>query len=139
MGKRKKMIAMLLCSVMMVIAGNAQAFAASSVQGSIAGTEVSGYVTIDSSSATAVTTFTRGGGKRYATAKVYYWWGTNNYVSSTGTSSGQTGGLSVTATKKYGGAEVVGGKGIHRVEYDIYTWGDAVTETGVIPSLATEI
>ena len=52
------------------------------------------------------------------------------------TGSNTSGGAGATATKKIGGADVIGGKGTHYVGYDSYHWGTVATTIGTIPSNA---
>ncbi|MCD8147595.1 MAG: hypothetical protein LUD84_10035 [Clostridiales bacterium] len=112
------------------------ASAASSVSGSLDGTVVTGSISTTSTSASAKTTFSRSGVTINAKATVYYWWGSRYYYTAV-SSTAQAGGVSATATKKLGGAEVVGGIGEHSVSFDGYSW-NKTTSTGTIPSSATK-
>ena len=114
------------------------ALAATSVKGSIGGISVSGALTMNTTSATASTSFGSGGGTIYATATVYYWFGTMYYKSEVGPNESTAGGASATATKKLGGADVVGAKGQHKVKWQAYTWEPADTTTGTIIENAVE-
>ncbi len=135
MKRTKKMVLGLVMSCIILLGtGNTQVFAASRVDGTIDGAAVSGYVTTTDSSATAVTTFTRSGGSRTVSVDVYYWWGSSYYATSASNSSSLSGGVAATATKKLGGAQVVAGKGYHRVTYNEYRWSPSPTVVGTIPS-----
>lgn len=136
----KKLVALGLALTLFFSYGNITTLAASSVSGNMSGAAIRGTINIyDDSSATAVTTFERPSSQIYATAYVYYWWGTYYYYNSSGRRYATAGGISVTATKKLGGADVVGAEGIHEVKYGAYSWGPVQTTTGTIPSRAIEI
>lgn len=137
-GKRKiakGMMALALSGV--IITGGNTAKAASSVKGNLNGCDCYGCITIDGTSANATTTYGRGNSSIRATATVYYWH-KNKYYKSSMTSSNSAGGAGATATKKIGGADVIGGKGRHRVSYDAYTWGTKTTTIGTIKEDAKE-
>lgn len=119
-GNLKKLVGVTL-SVMLLVSGTMRAEAASSVTGSIEGTEISGRISTDSTSAVAVTAFGRSNSTISATATVYWWWGTRQ-GSDTASDSSSAGGVSAKAVKSMGGADVVGGKGDHFVAYGAYTW-----------------
>ena len=130
----KKLVALGLALTLFLSYGNVTTLAASSVSGNVDGMTVSGSVSMDSSSATAVTSYARGGGTIYATATVYYWWGLDCYEISVGPNTASAGGVSAKATKAHGGGEVVAGKGTHKLVWGAYTWRPADTVVGTIPS-----
>lgn len=135
----KKLVALGLAAVLFLSYGNITTLAASSVSGELEGTTVNGNVSMNSSSATAVTSFAKSGGTIYATAYVYFWYDTYYFVTSSGRNSATMGGISATATKKLGGADVVAGEGIHEVKWGAYTWAPSPTTVGTIPSSSIEI
>lgn len=83
----------------------------------LAGGLVQGDIRMDNMSATATTTYGRGGGYIYATATVYYWWGDWTFKTTAGPVSNSMGGVSVTATKRAGGADVLGALGHHEAKW----------------------
>lgn len=129
---RKHLMGLLLAALMLVGCCQMPAYAASSTTGSINGITVKASVTTSSSSATAKTIF-GAGSTITTTAYVYYWWGSGHYYSVAQTTATAGGGATATATRKLGGAEVVGGKGTHKVVHGNYTWS-ATTTKGTIYS-----
>lgn len=128
----KKLMALGLSLSLVLGYGNVTTLAATTVKGTLDGGEVVGRLTKDSSSATASTSYGRGGGYTYATATVYYWWGAQYYKTTVGPNFNNMGGVSAKAVKKLGGAEVIGAKGVHKVVWGAYTWTPANTTTGTI-------
>lgn len=110
--------------------------AATTQPSSINGTSVRGTVKIDedSMSAIATTTFSRNADIT-AKATVYYWAGKFTYCASKSASAG-AGGATAVAKKKTGGADIIGGKGEHKVECSDGKWGPKYTTTGETPSNA---
>lgn len=135
----KKLTALALSCVMLVGATNMQVSAAityvkaPSVTGTLAGTTASGRVSYNSTSATAVTSYSRSGASINVSAYVYYWFSKRYYVSYV---SGSTtaGGISRTATKKLGGADVLGAEGDHYIYYNGVPWGTYITQSGTCKS-----
>lgn len=127
-----------LCAVGLlgVAASGTDAAAKSSVSGKLNGYAYRGSIDKDSVSATAVTTFGRGNSWITAKAEVFYW-NDSDYFMTPASNSASAGGTSATAKKKIGGADVVAGRGTHRVSYDKYSWGDETTVTGTIPKKYT--
>ena len=134
---RKLCAAVGVAALLTVSAGGTDAAAASSVRGKLNGFGYYGSISKDNTSATAVTTFGRGGSVIIAKAWVYYWFG-DKYYNTYASDSATVGGAKAVAKKKIGGADVVGGKGQHSVSYDKYKWGTETTTTGEIPSKSTE-
>lgn len=126
----KKLTALALSCLVLAGSTNVQIFAATSVSGVLSGTPTSGYVSKSSSSATAVTVFNRTGGTRCASVDVHYWWGEGRYYTAADASTTNAGGVSATATKKLGGAEVTGAIGYHLVVHNGTPWGVKVTKIG---------
>lgn len=81
--------------------------------GNLAGGQVSGTLSVDNMSAIATTSYGRGGGYIYATATIYYWWGDWTFKTTVGPVANTMGGVSATATRKVGGADVLGARGHH--------------------------
>lgn len=130
----KKLVALGLAVTLFLSYGNITTLAASSVSGNIDGTQVSGSITTyNDSYAVAETSYARGGGKIYATAYVYYWFADMHIETTSGLCSSTAGGVSAKATKQLGGAEVIGGKGVHKVVWGAYTWAPDATTVGTIP------
>lgn len=102
--------------------------------GELNGFKCYGKITTDRDSATAMTTFQRGGINIKADAIVYYHFG-SKYYNTIMYSSNTASSTSAVAEKKVGGADVVGGKGTHSISYDSYSWNPkGGTTTGKIPS-----
>lgn len=129
----KKGMAFALAGAVSMSGLGTDAMAASTVSGSLNGFGCYGSISTDSTSAHATTTFGRGGANIKVSATVYYWSGDFYYETSM-TGSNTAGGAGATATKKIGGADVVGGKGTHYAAYDSYHWGTETTKIGKIPS-----
>lgn len=110
--------------------------AADHVSGELNGFKCYGKISKDSYSATAMTTCQRGGITIKADAIVYYHFG-SKYYNTKMYSSNTASSTSAVAIKKLGGADVVGGKGIHSVKFDSYSWKPKNTTTGTIPSQST--
>lgn len=127
--RMKRVLALVLGCVIMVAGNGVTARAASQVSGSLGTASVGGTVSTNSSSATATTTCSRSATIK-VTATVYYYFGTGYYKSSE-SNSASAGGVSATASKQLGGAEVIGGKGEHYVAFDSYTWNPTTT-TGTV-------
>ena len=119
--------------------GNVIALAASTVRGEILDVEVVGRVIMDDMSATASTSYGRGGGYIYATATVYYWFAEYYCKTTVGPNFNTAGGASATATKKLGGADVIGAKGEHKVIWQAYTWEPEDTTIGAIREDSIEL
>ena len=83
----------------------------------LAGGQVKGILSVDDMSAIATTTYGRGGGYIYATATIYYWWGDWTFKTTVGPVVNTMGGVSATANRKVGGAEVVGALGKHEASW----------------------
>lgn len=98
------------------------------VNGNIEGVLIRGKITIDNMSATATTTFSRNASIS-STAAVYFWLNDTYYRVKKDAFSG-AGGATAVATKNVGGADVVGGKGTHKVEFGSYKWGPKTTKVG---------
>ncbi len=129
----KKLMITAVLSSLLVMNGTISVFGASSVSTSMGGVTVSGNISKDTTSATAKTSCPRPASIS-ANATVYYWFDSNYYQTSN--YSSVSGGTTVTtAVKKRGGADVVGGKGIHYVGFDSSSWKPTTT-IGVIPSSA---
>lgn len=125
----KRVMALVLSGVILVCGGSVPAKAASTASGPLGSASVHASISTDSSSATAITTCSRGGSLT-AKATVYYWFDTEYYKTSASAYSAG-GGVSAIARKQLGGAEVIGGKGEHIVKFESYTW-DPVTTIGTI-------
>lgn len=131
----KKGMAFALAGVVSMACFGTDAMAASTVSGSLNGFGCYGSISTNSTSAYATTTFGRGGANIKVSATVYYWNGSKYYKTSM-TGSNTAGGAGATATKKIGGADVIGGKGTHYAAYDSYHWGTETTTIGKTPSNA---
>lgn len=107
--------------------------AASSVSGSLGGFQCRGTIATYSDKAIANTSFARGNSVIKAEGRVYYWSG-KKYYWKRSTVTVSCGTASAVAKKKRGGAEVVGGKGIHSVSFGAYSWGNVITTIGNLPS-----
>lgn len=104
--------------------------------GSLNGHSCYGSIDTDRDNAYGTTSCGRGNVRMTVTAKVYYW-SNETCFRSEATGSSTNGGTSATAKKKIGGADVIGGKGIHSVSFDAYSWGPVETTTGTIPPKST--
>ena len=113
----KSVLTFALALAMMVTCMGGLAFAKSSDTGSIDGYTWTVRVSTTDDSATATTSFGANVSSLTAEVTVYYWLGLQYYSCY---ASGQvTPGYAVaTATKKRGGAEVIGAKGEHHILYD---------------------
>lgn len=131
----KKGTALALAGIVGMACFGTSAKAASTVSDTLNGYSCFGSITTDSTSAHGTTTFGRGSGNIKVSATVYYWFG-STYYKTMMTGSNTSGGAGATATKKIGGADVIGGKGTHYVGYDSYHWGTVATTIGTIPSNA---
>lgn len=133
----KKMVVGILLSVVVALGGTMTTFAEdSTVSGSLGGQTVRGSITKNATSATATTTCTRSASVT-ATAKVYYTSGGNQYYS-TDSQSVSGGTAIVTVSRRISGATVKGGRGIHSVYFDGYSW-NKTTSIGTIYAYALEI
>ena len=134
----KKVATLGIIGTMSVAGMSTSAMAASSVSGKLNGFTYTASISKDNYSATAKTTFARGGSNIKATATVYYWFDEVAFQSTISANS-SAGGVSAVAQKKKGGADVVGGKGEHSVSYDAYSWGPVTTTTGTIIPTAKKL
>ena len=98
--------------------------------GGVDGTNANGSVSYNSSSATAVTTYSRTGATIEATATAYYLLGNVIYQYKGNTSTASMGGTSATATMPSNGDKVIGAKGFHHVRYGSGEW-EATTDAGL--------
>ncbi len=130
---------MLVCALTVgMFSTTAYAASSTSVSGKISTGTVTGSLLLDGDTATATTSFSWGGGTRYATAYVYYWLDDEYYYSYKAVSSTQSGGVAAAIEKQKGGADVLGAKGVHRLVYDPYTWSEKTT-LGTIPTNPTYV
>ena len=145
--RMKKLVAMALGTAMLLSANATPVYGADhshdpikitvdSEPGNINGFVTSASIAVeDNYRATASTGFNGYGATCNVTAKVYYCLGEIDYYSQISSSTSQPGGTTAIATKKLGGADVIGGKGIHKVTYGNYTWSPT-TSVGETPSSA---
>ncbi|MBQ7360510.1 MAG: hypothetical protein IJW63_10485 [Lachnospiraceae bacterium] len=125
MKKNLKKLAGIAMSLILLANCGFQVNAASSVSGEIDGQAVSGYVTYNSTSATASTSYPRSNCTIYAHVTAYVDMGTYMHTDAT-SSTTYAGGASATATRSVN-KDVVGGKGVHDVKYGAYTWHNETT------------
>ncbi|MDY6352661.1 MAG: hypothetical protein SPL57_06430 [Lachnospiraceae bacterium] len=97
------------------------------VSASLNGYSCTGSISVNFQSATAVTTFSRGNSKIFATAIVYCYKGTKKVSYKSGPASSTAGGTSATAYKITSEEEVYAGRGIHQAGYDSFKWGPVET------------
>ncbi|MCI5855992.1 MAG: hypothetical protein MR016_01310 [Agathobacter sp.] len=130
MKTRIKRVMAIMLGCMVLVAGNSVTVKAVSQESGVLGTAaVQASVSISSSSATATTTCGRSATINVS-ATVYYHFGTGCYKT-TASNSSSGGGTSATATKQLGGADVIGGKGVHYVAFESYSWNPTTT-VGVV-------
>lgn len=123
--------------LLLLAGGSTTVMAGSTVSGTLDGYSCSGRIETNRDEAIATTTYARSNSGIYAKAYVYYWSGSKNYYSYESASS-KAGGVAAVAKKQIGGADVVGGRGVHSVYYGSYSWRPSGTETGKIPPEAEE-
>lgn len=133
----RSLVTFALALALLVTGVGGTAFAASSASGSIDGYKWSASVAMSTNSATAITDMTSAPSAHVeASVKVFYWWGDENHFARADGHEA-AGYAMATATKKLGGAEVIGGEGHHLVFYN-NTVRSSATFIGSTPSDAIE-
>ena len=122
-------------SMVFILNGTINTFAASSVSGSLGGQVVKGSVTKDTTSATAKTTCTRSASVSTVVTIYYTSGGVKYYSTETVSTSGGT--ATATVSRRVDGATVKGAKGNHSVYFDEYSWNKTTT-IGTVYTNATK-
>ncbi|MCM1106966.1 MAG: hypothetical protein NC355_08475 [Blautia sp.] len=126
----KKLLACVAaCSIVLAAGSHMQAFADTD---SFNGTTVSYSVTTNSTSATAVTAFSKPAKEIKARAIVFYQRGGGAYKRYSEWKTATVGGVSATVSVKGANAQVVGGKGEHSITSEQNTYWSGTSYVGTV-------
>lgn len=126
MKKRMKKLAGIVLSAVLLLGNVVSVSADSIVAEKLDGTDVSGRVSYNATSATAVTSFPRSGANIYVSVIAYAPDG-NLIHTDIATATNTAGGASATAIKTGVPADVFGGKGGHQVTWGSHSWSATTT------------
>ncbi len=127
MKKRTKKLAGIMLSTVLLLGNVVSVSAGVPATGAIDGTDISGRVSYNATSATAVTSFPRSGGTISVSAIAYALDGIELHAD-TASATSSAGGVSATATKTKVTTDVCGAKGVHSVKWGSYTWSGISTD-----------